>query len=289
MYAIWLILWLYMKVAVKYYTNGFNGTRGSQLTTSPEEVKLLRKTNHTNIVRFLSAFCVPTGLCMVTEFCQTGSLQNLLSSNNSGFITNQVARRYFSCVLNAVDYLHTSMLIAHRGITAENLVIDSNDSLKLCGFTSSVQLVSLSSTMRDLRPGLDLCYPPEVEESQVHQPAKVDMWQLGCLLCHMLTGRQPFCTKDNGLQAMLVKMKRETPSLPQPEVLVLKESARELLRGLLRYLVPERWSLKRIRFSAWMTEQKSTGVSIGNYHRVRQPQKCKDGEAERRWKDDLEI
>lgn len=126
---------------------------------------------------------------MVLEYCSGGSLAKLIES--SGRIQPPKLYQYCYHILLAVEYLHKNK-IAHHDIKPENILLDSNDNIKLTDFGISQQITPTSNTNFS---GSKMFMPPEVlEKVEGYDPFLADVYSIGATFYSMSQGRYPFST-----------------------------------------------------------------------------------------------
>lgn len=89
-----------------------------------EEVVVLSKLRHPNILLFMAACAHPPNLCIVTEFCHGGNLYNALRRRN--WRENLGFDNFVSMAKDAargMHYLHCARII-HRDFKSQNLLLD---------------------------------------------------------------------------------------------------------------------------------------------------------------------
>ena len=65
-----------------------------------------QRLQHHNVVKMLSALNYKGRQASVLEFCESGSLEQLLNAHSAGFITETVARKYLTQIHSALEYIH---------------------------------------------------------------------------------------------------------------------------------------------------------------------------------------
>lgn len=154
------------------------------------EVNIHRRLSHENIVRLYSHYEDDTHFYLVMDYVCKGTLYQIVKLNGS--LDEKTAFKYFIQVVTAVNFLHENNLI-HRDLKPENLLIDENDTIKLCDFGWCVEVkignrVTFCGTFEYMAPEL-------VKELPYNQG--VDVWSLGVLLYEMIHGYSPFRARDN--------------------------------------------------------------------------------------------
>ncbi|PON60619.1 Phosphorylase kinase, gamma catalytic subunit [Parasponia andersonii] len=88
-----------------------------------QEVDIMRKVQHKNVVQFIGASTRPPSLCIVTEFMSGGSVYDFMKQ--SGVLPLQSVLRVAIDVSKGMNYLHQNNII-HRDLKAANLLMDEN-------------------------------------------------------------------------------------------------------------------------------------------------------------------
>jgi serine/threonine protein kinase len=148
-----------------------------------DELLVLSKVKHTNIVKFLGACMTPPNLCYVMELCE-GSLFSLLHVDKCKFSDRDIIKMAVD-VGSALEYLHSvkPAAIIHRDIKSHNILRATDGTMKLCDFG----LVKVRST----QAGTPAYMAPELLENKTFNKS-VDVYAFGILLCEMFTAEIPF-------------------------------------------------------------------------------------------------
>lgn len=102
-----------------------------QYLSLQEEINVLSKASHVNIVRYLGASRNDTYFNILLEFVPGGSLRHLL--DNFGALNPGVIFNYLKQVLDGLSYLH-GLDIVHSDIKAANILITEKGKAKLTDF-----------------------------------------------------------------------------------------------------------------------------------------------------------
>ncbi|KAK8353998.1 hypothetical protein V6Z12_A05G195000 [Gossypium hirsutum] len=97
-----------------------------------QEVNIMRKIQHKNVVQFFGACTTPPNLCIVTEFMSGGSIYDLLHKQKSGFKLPLLLKLAID-VSEGMSYLHQNGIM-HRDLKAANLLMDENGVVKIADF-----------------------------------------------------------------------------------------------------------------------------------------------------------
>jgi cyclin-dependent kinase-like len=98
---------------------------------SLREVKILKMVNHPNIVHLMESFRRKEKLHLVFEYSERTVLEVLEKTPHG--VDMEKIRVYLYQVFKGVRYLHNHQIL-HRDIKPENLLVNSDNTLKLCDF-----------------------------------------------------------------------------------------------------------------------------------------------------------
>ncbi|KAL8588261.1 hypothetical protein ACOMHN_008564 [Nucella lapillus] len=98
-----------------------------------EEMLIHQRLQHHNVVSLLTTISYQGRLGLVLEFCDSGSLDQMLRAHSACFLSESVARRYLFHLHAALEYVHLSG-VAHRDLCPANILVSGDNSLKLADF-----------------------------------------------------------------------------------------------------------------------------------------------------------
>ena len=134
-------------------------------------------------------------LYFVLEHADIGTLFDLVT--NCGTLNEELARFYFSKLIDAVEYLHT-LGIAHRDIKPLNIFLKNDDNLVKRGdFGHAVDIRSLPHRVSRAVRGTKHYRPLEVFGDTPHNPMPIDIFSCGVTLIAMVIGWEPFFNSEN--------------------------------------------------------------------------------------------
>ncbi|XP_067354009.1 atrial natriuretic peptide receptor 1 isoform X2 [Channa argus] len=97
------------------------------------ELKHMRDVQNEHLTRFIGACIDPPNMCIITEYCPRGSLQDLMESDS---ITLDWMFRYslVNDIVKGMAFLHNSVIISHGNLKSSNCVVDSRFVLKITDY-----------------------------------------------------------------------------------------------------------------------------------------------------------
>lgn len=175
-----------------------------------QEVYIMRKVRHKNVVQFIGACTRPPNLCIVTEFMCGGSVYDYLHKQKGAFKLPSLLKVAVD-VSKGMNYLHQNNII-HRDLKAANLLMDENDVVKVADF--GVARVKAQTGVMTAETGTYRWMAPEVIE---HKPYdhKADVFSFGIVVWELLTGKLPYEYLTPLQAAIGVVQKGLRPTIPK--------------------------------------------------------------------------
>ncbi len=96
-----------------------------------QEVYILKKIRHPNVIRLLEVFESPKHFLMVMEYASDGDLLQFVKKKRR--LTEPVAKFIFKQIVYGLAHIH-SRSVLHRDVKLDNILIDSNNVIKICDF-----------------------------------------------------------------------------------------------------------------------------------------------------------
>ncbi|KAJ4715029.1 LysM receptor kinase [Melia azedarach] len=159
-----------------------------------EEINLLNKINHSNLIR-LSGVCFNDGnWYLVYEYAVNGSLNDWIYGNNGEKFLNWAQRiRIALDVAEGLNYLHsfTSPPHIHKDIKSSNVLLDSDFRAKIANFALARQAERQEGefALTSHIVGTKGYIAPEYLENGLVS-TKLDVYAFGVLMLEMLTGKE---------------------------------------------------------------------------------------------------
>ena len=200
-------------VAVKILPLGYGRT--TILKRFRAERQILARLDHPNIARLLDGGTTPEGLpYFVMEFVEGRRIDHYADEERLS-----VERRLelFLTVCSAVQAAHQS-LVVHRDLKPSNILVTADGLPKLLDFGIAKVLDPLSAddaelTMTALRPMTpDYASPEHIRGDPVTTAS--DVYSLGVILYHLLTGRRPYTLTGQSASQVEQTVGRRLPARP---------------------------------------------------------------------------
>ncbi|XP_012547726.2 raf homolog serine/threonine-protein kinase Raf isoform X2 [Bombyx mandarina] len=169
----------------------------AQLQAFKNEVAVLRKTRHCNILLFMGCVSKPS-LAIVTQWCEGSSLYQHLHVLETPFpiiYLIDVARQ----TAQGMDYLHAKNII-HRDLKSNNIFLRDDWSVKIGDFGLATAKVRWSGGVQWQQPtGSILWMAPEVIRMEEPAPYTFhsDVYSYGVVLYELMAGELPYSHLNN--------------------------------------------------------------------------------------------
>ncbi|XP_030624919.1 raf-1 proto-oncogene, serine/threonine kinase a [Chanos chanos] len=156
------------------------------------EVAVLRKTRHVNILLFMG-YMTKDNLAIVTQWCEGSSLYKHLHVQETNFQMFQlidIARQ----TAQGMDYLHAKNII-HRDLKSNNIFLHEGLTVKIGDFGLATVKARWSGSHQVEQPsGSILWMAPEVIRMQDNNPYSFqsDVYSYGIVLYELMTGELPY-------------------------------------------------------------------------------------------------
>ncbi|KAK2159125.1 hypothetical protein LSH36_158g05017 [Paralvinella palmiformis] len=98
-----------------------------------KELKQMRDMHHDNLNSFIGATIDPGNICILTEYCAKGSLQDILANDDVKLDNMFIASLVFD-IIKGMTFLHGSELGSHGRLKSSNCVVDSRWVLKITDY-----------------------------------------------------------------------------------------------------------------------------------------------------------
>ena len=157
------------------------------------ETEIQSKLYHPNIVHLYNNFNDNYYCYLVSEFVDGIDLEKLISQNNY-YLNENLIINIFKQILNGLVYLHGNNII-HRDLKPDNILIDSNNNIKIADFGLSalegIIGVLGSNCTRVGRPDYSC---PEIINNKKYD-YKCDIFSLGYTIYYLMNHKLPSITE----------------------------------------------------------------------------------------------
>ncbi|XP_067355916.1 serine/threonine-protein kinase DCLK2 isoform X3 [Channa argus] len=214
------------------------------------EVAVLRKVKHPNIIMLIEEVDNPSELYLVMELVKGGDLFDAITS--SAKYTERDASVMIYDLAGALKYLH-SMNIVHRDIKPENLLVceypDGTKSLKLGDFGLATVVDGPLYTVC----GTPTYVAPEIIAESGYG-LKVDIWAAGVITYILLCGFPPFRSDSNQQEDLFDQILLGRLDFPSPFWDNITDSAKDLIGKLLQVNAEARYTAEDVLSHPWVTD-----------------------------------
>ncbi|XP_036407073.1 serine/threonine-protein kinase DCLK2-like isoform X1 [Megalops cyprinoides] len=214
------------------------------------EVAVLRRVKHPNIIMLIEEVDTPTELYLVMELVKGGDLFDAITSSTK--YTERDASAMVFNLAGALKYLH-HMSIVHRDIKPENLLVceypDGTKSLKLGDFGLATVVEGPLYTVC----GTPTYVAPEII-AETGYGLKVDIWAAGVITYILLCGFPPFRSEKNLQEDLFDQILVGRLEFPSPYWDNITDSAKELIGRMLQVNVEARYTAEDVLSHPWVTD-----------------------------------
>ena len=152
------------------------------------EVNILSKLSHPNIMQIYEIFEDKANMYIVSEYCKGGELFDIIEKK--GNFTEKDACKIMKQLMSAICYSHQNNII-HKDLKPENILMDKDkDELAIkiidWGCAETVKTIKRSETA----DGTIYYIAPEVLHGEYNE--KCDIWSCGVIFYILLCGYPPF-------------------------------------------------------------------------------------------------
>ncbi|XP_011019919.1 PREDICTED: serine/threonine-protein kinase pakF-like isoform X2 [Populus euphratica] len=181
-------LWYGSDVAVKVFSK--QEYSDDIIHAFRQEVSLMKRLRHPNVLLFMGAVTSPQRLCIVTEFLPRGSLFRLLQRNTTKLDWRRRVHMALD-IARGMNYLHHyNPPIIHRDLKSSNLLVDKNWTVKVGDFGLSRLKYETYLTTKTGK-GTPQWMAPEALRNEPSDE-KSDIYSYGIILWELSTEKIPW-------------------------------------------------------------------------------------------------
>jgi len=174
------------------------------------EGTMAKKLDHPNIIRIYDTVLEEDQAYIVMEYVKGKELSNFCAFEKL-LPLHRVVGIVFKCCL-ALDYAYKQGVI-HRDIKPANILVDAEDNVKIMDFGLALNTAKKSETDSTFIMGVGspaYMSPEQIKGYPLNQ--KTDLYSLGVVLFHLLTGRLPFRAANTA--QLVYKIVNADPPMP---------------------------------------------------------------------------
>jgi p90 ribosomal S6 kinase len=217
-----------------------------------EEIEILMRYDHPNIVKLRDVFDNQARVYMVTDLMRGGELLDKILKQKS--FSEREASAVLQVLAKTLHFLHSKGVV-HRDLKPSNILYaDTNgnpESLHICDFGFAKQLRADNGLL------MTPCYTanfvaPEVLKKQGYDQA-CDVWSLGVLLYTMLSGHTPFANgPEDSAEQILARIGEGKFALSGGNWDLMSPAAKDLVTRMLHIDPHQRISLQQVLTHRWI-------------------------------------
>ncbi|KAL1509115.1 hypothetical protein ABEB36_003907 [Hypothenemus hampei] len=205
------------------------------------EVDIMKRLDHPHIIKLYQVMETKNMIYLVSEYASQGEIFDYIA--RYGRMSEEQARIKFWQILLAVEYCHNRNIV-HRDLKAENLLLDSNNNIKIAdfGFSNYFTPGGQLSTWCGSPPYA----APEVFEGKKYVGPEIDIWSLGVVLYVLVCGALPF--DGCSLQALRDRVLSGRFRIPY----FMSQDCESLIRKMLVLEPNKRVTVQQIKKHRWI-------------------------------------
>ncbi|XP_066140838.1 serine/threonine-protein kinase SIK2-like isoform X2 [Euwallacea fornicatus] len=213
----------------------------SNLQKVYREVDIMKRLDHPHIIKLYQVMETKNMIYLVSEYASQGEIFDYIA--RYGRMSEEQARIKFWQILLAVEYCHNRNIV-HRDLKAENLLLDSNNNIKIAdfGFSNYYTPGGQLSTWCGSPPYA----APEVFEGKKYVGPEIDIWSLGVVLYVLVCGALPF--DGCSLQALRDRVLSGRFRIPY----FMSQDCESLIRKMLVLEPNKRFTIQQIKKHRWI-------------------------------------
>ncbi|KAH0701357.1 hypothetical protein KY284_015572 [Solanum tuberosum] len=181
-------IWNGTEVAVKVFLE--QELTEENIEDFANEISILSRIRHPNVILFLGACTTPPRLSVVTEFMEMGSLYHLIHvSGQKNNLSWQRRLKMICDICRGLMCIHR-MKIVHRDLKSGNCLVNKHSKVKICDFGLSRSLTP-SPVQDSSSAGTPEWMAPELIRNEPFTE-KCDIFSLGVIIWELYTLKRPW-------------------------------------------------------------------------------------------------
>jgi len=162
-----------------------------QQKDSENEVRIMSRLRHPNIISFMEAFVEKKTLHILMEYADHCDLERELMSHakRQVCLSEERIMELFVQIALGLRYIHKQHLL-HRDLKSANVFLTSSGAVKMGDFGFAKEL-NYTMALANTVCGTPYYFAPEICQRQPYN-VKADIWSLGVILYEMINLRKPY-------------------------------------------------------------------------------------------------
>lgn len=194
------------------------------------------------LIRILDTFETEKHILIVMEYI-CGDLLSFIRKRSK--ISENSSKIIFKQIIEGLDFIHSNKIV-HRDIKLDNILIDINNTVKICDFGVSRKL-NPGDVMHE-HCGTLAYIAPEIFQNNGYEGFACDIWSAGVTLYYMLSGSLPFKVNNTAtFHETIIGGKYE-------QLMNISAEARDLIDGMLQIDPRKRLTIQQILSHPWLNE-----------------------------------
>ena len=257
-------------VAIKSFNKKNFDTKTDFIKKITYETNLMKKLNHKNITKILEMFEDDKYILIIMEYINGGNLFSFVKKRRK--LSEKISKFLFKQIILGLQHIHSHNIV-HRDVKLENILIDLNNTIKICDFGIGRVLSNPDDLLYD-QCGTPMYMAPEILFSSQEKGYKgfpVDIWSAGIALYIMLSGTLPFSLKkedslnDNNNKKKNLALKQAIMYGQPKKIEKISDKAKDLLHGLLNKDPNKRLTTEQILNHPWLKDDEND-LNNNKYH-----------------------
>ncbi|MHB9857159.1 serine/threonine-protein kinase [Streptomyces sp. YIM S03343] len=177
-------------------------SRGAALTRFGRETRAAARLDHANVATVFDASVTDDTCWLVMELIDGTTLEYLFDQQEDGRFEVSSAAAVAAQLCAGLSAVHAADLV-HRDLKTQNIMVRRDGVVKILDFGLVKLLGDTDPRLTSTGEGVGnlFCASPELLAARDPLDGRSDLYAVGCLLHHMLTGRAPFPTDQPALLA----------------------------------------------------------------------------------------
>ena len=248
-----------------------NNKNEKEEQTLMNEINILRKMDHPNIVKINDFYTTKTEYILVTEYCPEGEL--FYEIKNFAPFNEALTGWYMKQILSAVCYCH-KLKIIHRDLKPENILIyqknkNGFNTIKIIDFGTAI-IFNKNKYDKSLT-GSVYYISPEVLSKNRSYSEKCDVWSCGIIMYILLTGLPPFNGEnDEEIMTKIMNGKFDMNKYPWP---IISSEAKDLIKRLLEFDCNKRITAEEALQHPWFESKQVKSEDNAGLFKIKNPNK----------------